>query len=315
MGSVLIRGTRYTSAEDVIGHFELAYLARQPLSTTESTLVRSWTTAVQPSSVLSAWNTISALVKFLRAAEGMDWPLEPDRLFAPRNVEWYCAKILVTNHAEVRATERSRLRAVAKAVSIHQHPPPWAATYPRRTPKSPYDDQCIFDYVRLSEFQSTQYRKRILRAHLALCVGAGLRTTEMVRITSQHIRTRGAHLLIEVPGRHPRAVPVRHEFQDMLARLTEKVPSGPLVGREHDGVLPIHHNLKAAIEIPDWLPALQTSRLRATWIVWCLNNNVPLPSLLYMAGVNDLQIGAWTPHLNSRPEPAIEHALFAGAAA
>lgn len=315
MTKTLIRGVWFGDVSDVLATFQHAYASAQPLTDTEVTLIRAWTTAVDPPTVKSAFNTIGALVRFLRAAQSLDWSLDPDRLFAPRNVEWYCAKILTTSYDEVRATERSRLRAVAKAVSVHTRPPTNAAKYPKRTPKSPYDEACIIDYIRISRFQSTRYRTRIFQAHLALCVGAGLRATEMSLIEGSHVRQEDGYALVDVPGPAARTVPVRRDFESMLLGLADTVSRGPLVGRQHKGVRPIHQGLKAAIEIPDWLPPLMTSRLRATWIVWCLNNGVNLVSLMHAAGTRTLDIGSWTPYMAPRPDTEVERAFFAGAAA
>lgn len=308
MGGILIRGHRYFTAEEVIDHYQ----PRRALDAAAMAMVRECARAVAPATPHAAWSTITTTCGFVTSAIDMDWTLDPVLLFTDRYIEWHCRKRLATLHPEVRATARSRLRRVARAVS-KQHgltPPP--ASYARRAQAKPYEPGDIDDFESLVPLQPTQYRARILTALLSLCAGAGVRSQELVQITAAHVRFVDDFVILDVPGPKARSLPVRRRFDEMLRGLVHDVPEGILLGNVRDTVRsPVHH-LSTAVHVPDRLPTLSVRRLRATWIAQCLQDDVPFSSLVYAAGVNDLRLADWIPFVANRPDANTERAVLAG---
>lgn len=119
---------------------------------------------------------------------------------------------------------------------------------------------------------------------LGLAGGAGLRAEEIVDINVEHIDVDNGRVFVNVTGSSPRRVPVRHAWARVLLKSidgrpgNERVFRGPVIEEYRPRIIQTFLTDHPAPVRPT--PA----RLRATWIVHHLDNDVPLPVLKVLGG-------------------------------
>lgn len=294
MGGVVINGQRFFRSADVIDNFEGAFLTDRPLDADTADSIKAWARAASPTSAASAFDTIRALVHLTDAAHERQWPTGASELLTRGRIDDYANHVIAHYHPEAKRAVAFRLQEVARAVnSEHGYGP---ISPPARPATGPYDSECVAGFVSLVPLQATPYRSRILSAFLALCAGAGLRSTELLRITADHVHQVDGRVVVAVPGDSARTIPVEAAFEQMLLGLRAEVRSGLLVGRVNPtSALPLH-NLKASIAIPEWMPPLLARRLRATWMLQQMMS-LPAATFMHRAGIREFRVADWEPHL------------------
>jgi integrase len=186
-----------------------------------------------------------------------------------------------------RRTLRTNLRFVARAVVPHLDPAD--QPLPRERAKAPYTQAQIDGFLALADAQPTAARRMRAAALVCLGAGAGLIRSDLRGVRGTDIACRSGGVVVTVrSGRAPRAVPALARYHDALLASAQFAGDQLLTG----GTDPARHNisnpLTRALAGGTGLPALDTSRLRATWLAETAAL-IGLPAFLHAAGISCCQ--------------------------
>ena len=128
-------------------------------------------------------------------------------------------------------------------------------------------------------------RKRVLTTVLVLGAGAGLKASEILSVTAaEHVGRHPGDKRLWVIKLSDRIVPVRVAFVEALKDLCSRYPVGPLIGRVSQRVNDPMGAMIKGIELPAHLPPLRCRRLRITWMVSILSDDVRISEFQTLAG-------------------------------
>lgn len=114
-----------------------------------------------------------------------DIPLSAEHALAPSNVERFVGTQLVTSTVSGRATVRAHLRRVGLAARSEWSDAP--VRLPRdSTLKPPYTPREVDGFWEASRAQATEHRRRVLSVMLTLGLGAGLRSSQILEVSSSN---------------------------------------------------------------------------------------------------------------------------------
>ncbi len=181
-----------------------------------------------------------------------------------------------------RRTLRTNLRFIARAVVPALHPA--GAPLPRERAKAPCRPAEIDGCLALAGAQPTAARR--MRAAGLVCLGAG---AGLIRAGLRHVRgtdicRRSGGVIVNVRGGRPRAVPVLARYHEILLAAAEPAGENLVTGGMDPGRRNITNPLITALAGGTGLPRLDTSRLRATWLVGCAEI-LGLATFLHAAGI------------------------------
>lgn len=171
----------------------------------------------------------SAQMRIRYAARLVAWarhegiPMKPEKVFAAEHAHRFIATELKHLSPAGKATVRSHLRAITRAVVPNPH---WSEDIRpfanARTLAAPYSDDDVAGFWRATQSQATDHRAHVLTALLTLGLGAGLKPREALSVTRndmrEHVDTSG-FLAIELPDR---IVPVLTHYAPRLEALCQR---------------------------------------------------------------------------------------------
>jgi integrase len=226
----------------------------------------------------------------------------PEVLLHPSVIERFTAHAPGLSGA-ARRTLRTNLRFLARAVVPHLDPAD--APLPRQRAKAPYSAAEIDGYLALAAAQPTTARAMRATALVCLGAGAGLIRSDLRNVRGTDVARRSGGLLVQVRGgRAPRAVPVLARYQPPLAEAAAFAGQQFLTGGQAPGRGNITNPLTRSLAGGGGLPALDTSRLRATWLAECAQLT-GLAAFLHAAGITCCQqLGDITAGLNPGSQAA-----------
>jgi integrase len=196
-----------------------------------------------------------------------------------------------------RRTLRTNLRFLARAVVPHLVPAD--APLPRERAKAPYTPAQISGFLALADAQPTAARQMRAAALVCLGAGAGLIRSDLRAVRGTDICRRSGGVIVTVHGgRAPRAVPVLARYHGRLLAAAGFAGGGLLTGGTDPGRRNISNPLTRSLASSAGLPALDTSRLRATWLADAAQLT-GLATFLHAAGIRCCQrLGDITAGLN-----------------
>jgi integrase len=235
------------------------------------------------------------------------WPAWPDRA---KNLLWAAGKLAdygiglglepvpqvllhpsvierFTAHAPgltgvTRRTLRTNLRFLARRVVPHLVPAD--APLPRERAKAPYTAAQIAGFLALADAQPTAARRSRAAALVCLGAGAGLIRADLRGVRGTDIIARSGGVILTVRGARPRAVPVLARYHQPLLAAAGFAGDQMVTG----GADPARHNisnpLTRSLAGGAGLPALEGSRLRATWLAETAAL-IGLPACMQAAGI------------------------------
>lgn len=165
--------------------------------------------------------------------------------------------------ASVR-TLRSNLRFLARALQAHLSPAP--SPLPRERAKAPYTQAQIEGYLRLASAQSTEAKRMRASALICLGAGAGIVAGELRHVRGADVIEAHGGVLVRVPGRRARVVPVLARYRQPLLAGASFAGERLIVGGRDPGRRNITDALTAALCADPSLPRLVPGRLRSTWL-------------------------------------------------
>jgi len=181
-----------------------------------------------------------------------------------------------------RRTLRTSLRFIARKVVPHLDPAD--APLPRERAKAPYTRKEIAGFLALADAQPTPDRRWRASALVCLGAGAGLIRSDLRSARGTDVCCRSGGVIVQVRGRAPRAVPVLARYQSRLAEAAAFAGQNFLTGGTEPGRGNITSPLTRSLAGGAGLPALHTSRLRATWLA-DVARLLGLPEFMHAAGI------------------------------
>ncbi|UWD79221.1 hypothetical protein [Curtobacterium flaccumfaciens] len=212
-------------------------------------------------------------------------PLEAEDLFDRTVISYYVQVGCGHLTAAARGNRRSVLLRIAELLDLIG--PSKLPPLPPSDPSKPYTRKEAVSIISWARAQSTSDRRRNAHVLVALGLGAGLSAQEIIGLRGHDIIRAGSDIDISVGSGRTRAVPMLHEFVDLVpdddARLADAYAFRP--GRTVEYVNAIS-NFVARGHSGGMKPT--TQRMRATWIVRHLDAGTPLPALVQAAGLESL---------------------------
>jgi hypothetical protein len=209
----------------------------------------------------------------------------PETLLHPSVIERFAAHAPGMSSV-ARRTLRTSLRFIARAV-VPQLDPADAAL-PRERAKAPYSAAEIGGYLALAAAQPTPARRARAAALVCLGAGAGLIRSDLRDARGTDICCRSGGVIVQVRGRAPRAVPVLARYHARLLEAAAFAGHNFLTGGEKPERGNITNPLTRSLAGGTGLPALDTSRLRATWLAETAAL-IGLPAFMRAAGISCCQ--------------------------
>jgi len=185
-----------------------------------------------------------------------------------------------------RRTLRTNLRFIARAVVPHLDPA--GAPLPRERAKQPYTRAEIDGYLALADTQPAPGRRSRASALACLGAGAGLIRSDLRNARGTDITCRSGGVVVQVRGRAPRAVPVLARYHQRLLDAAAFAGENFLTGGDKPERGNITNPLTRSLAGGSGLPALDTSRLRATWLAETAAL-IGLPAFMHAAGISCCQ--------------------------
>lgn len=210
-------------------------------------------------------------------------PLDVDILFDSGTIDEFAHAGLVAYTSSGRATMRSKLRAIARALGDGN-----AGQVPlrRSDPLAPYRPMEVAALESWARGQHSSNRRSSAGALLALGLGAGLTGREIVAAKAADVAVTDNGVIVEVRGAQARQVPVLAEWEALLqVRLSST--DGWLFRDGQEGGNP--NLVSDFVSRSHQRLTVQARRLRSTWIVHHLTVGTPLPVLLDAAGLQSAE--------------------------
>lgn len=246
--------------------------------------VRSAVGACAFQSVETARKHAVALNAYLRwrALHGQSTALATALTYGP--IDEFYAHGLSDLSERSRRDYRSRLRTIAERANSSNGAPP-ALRLGHNQVNAGYDaaEERTLRWVALH--QSKPEIRRRLCAIVGFCAGAGLSSEELFELRRRDVTIHDDGTIeIAVPGKRPRRTVVRRVYERHVLAALENL-------EDDQRVLPVLRSasritaiLKGADLYGD-LPAIDTRRLRTTWIAWLMDQRVPLALAVEASGL------------------------------
>jgi hypothetical protein len=247
------------------------------------------------------------LFRLCRWATSQGIPLEREAIFDPEIVEHFCTVALANDRS--RATHRSDLRRLGPKLTRKAPWQPRPTSMARRKVAVPYTavevEQLCYDALQ----QHTAFRRRLARALLALGLGAGLDGRWVGWIRGTDVVRRDGIVEVRVGAPAARSVIVRALWEDELLELAKGARQGYLIGSQSK-VRNRVTDMAKRLDRPSGHPALNTARLRATWLVEHMGAGTRLPELCAAAGMDGFEfLSELLPFVGPLDQPVVDRLL------
>ncbi len=246
--------------------------------------VRSIVAACEFATIETARKHAVTLAAFLRwrATEGYSTETTSSLTYAI--VDVYYVHGMTDLSARSRRDYRSRLRHLAEKGNASVKAPPQLKLGHNQVNPG-YDDREELELRRIALVQTNPEIRRRLCAIVGLCAGAGLSSTELrtTRRCDVSIDVDGT-ITISVGGSRPRRTVVRREYERHVVVAIDGLESEQTLLPQLKSASPITAILKGA-DFHNRCPAIDTRRLRTTWICWLMRQRVPLQLAFAASGL------------------------------
>ncbi|RKW76869.1 hypothetical protein D9B87_07975 [Corynebacterium diphtheriae] len=218
-------------------------------------------------------------------------PLTHEDVFDPDVIEYSVNTDSVSDR--VKGTRRSVLISLGQTLNSQW---PFSDTHIRygyKAPDEPYTEAEVRQLRFWANSHSTDYQRDNARLLLGLGLGAGLRMCEMATLHAREVTTESGFVTVTASGFRgagARRVPIRAEWEEEVAELIANLDL------DHLALFPNRQQATtasvAAIISRVGKPAtvqLDSRRLRTTWVVTLMNEQVPESVVATAAGLASLQ--------------------------
>ena len=197
-------------------------------------------------------------------ALGAGVELRAEVVFCPPVIERFIVVNSRAFSAPTARTLRTNCRAIGRALAAYPEPAP--VSLPRERAKKPYTAEDISAYLGLADAQPTVARAMRAAAVICLGAGAGLVGAELSAVRGPDVACRSGGVVVDVEGRHPRAVPVLCRYGARLVNCAAFAGTGYLVGGTERSRHNVASALVASLAGGTDLARLEQARLRSTWM-------------------------------------------------
>ena len=272
---------------------------------------RQVVTAARPPGRDRAKNLLWAAGKLAGYGIGLGLEPAPGVLLHPSVIERFTAHAPGLS-GPARRTLRTNLRFLARAVVPQLVPAD--APLSRERAKAPYTAAEISGYLALADAQPTMARRARASALVCLGAGAGLIRSDLRGVRGSDVICRSGGVIVTVRGgRLPRTAPVLARYHAPLLAAAAFAGEQLVTGGTDPGRHNISNPLTRSLAGGAGLPALDTSRLRATWLTE-VAGLLGLATFMHAAGITCCQrLGDITATLDPGSEEAAV-ALLGGTA-
>jgi integrase len=205
----------------------------------------------------------------------------PEVLLHPSVIERFAAHSPGLSPS-ARRTLRTNLRFIARRVVPALRTPD--APLGRERAKPPYTPAEIAGYLALADAQPTPGRRMRATALICLGAGAGLTGADLRAVRGTDIICRSGGVVAVVRGARPRAVPVLARYHQPLLESAAFARTTLICGGREPGRRNVTCPLVSRLAGGTGLPALDTSRLRSTWLADAAAL-IGLPAFMRAAGI------------------------------
>jgi integrase len=258
-----------------------------------------------------AKNLLWAAARLADYGIGLGLAAAPEVLLHPSVIERFAAYSPGLSPS-ARRTLRTNLRFIARRVVPQLRAPD--APLGRERAKPPYTPAEIAGFLALAGAQPADGRRMRASALICLAAGAGLTGADLRAARGTDIvRRSGGVLAVVRGGRAPRAVPVLARYHARLLEAAGFAGDRLICGGRDPHRRNITCPLVSSLAGGTGLPALDTGRLRSTWLAGAAAL-IGLPAFMRAAGITcSQQLGDITATLDPGAE-ADAVALLGGAA-
>jgi len=181
-----------------------------------------------------------------------------------------------------RRTLRTNLRFIARRVVPALDPAD--QPLPRERAKAPYTAAEISGFLALAAAQPAAARRARAAGLVCLGAGAGLIRADLRHVRGTDIACRSGGVIVEVRGGRPRVVPVLARYHEPLLASAAFAGGHLVTGGSDPARRNLANPLTRSLAGGAGLPALDTSRLRATWLAETAAL-IGLPAFMHAAGI------------------------------
>lgn len=266
--------------------------------------------AIRPPTYLSAQRSLTAVGRLSAWAAREFIPLDEEHVFSPSSVGTFIGA-LDGLYPATRATYRSRLETIGRAVTVKAPWPPLEEQIRRVVRKPPYSRDDIAAIEADLANQPSELKWRAGTTVHVFGLGLGPFPAEFLAITADDIVVTDG--VVEVglgAGPTRRVVPVLAPHGEAVLKLADLFPNGPIIyppRAKWDLTTLIRQ-----VRLSKLTPALSGHRYRATWLVRHLELGTPLKLLLPASGIVEVkglhELLAYVPDI----DPAVARQILAG---
>jgi integrase len=224
------------------------------------------------------------LAVFGRFGSGQGW--EPAPPLGPELAEAFVVVGLAGRATSTKGTYRSVLRLLGGAAR------PVAATPFSASPaRAPYSLEERAELFALAASQRQAWRRASALAALVLGIGGGLRAGELAAATGDDVIADHSGVAVRVGTGGGRVVPVGGAYSPALAALAKDARASYLFcpGGADRAYKNFVNNFCYTMEADPAAPRLSSGRARSSFICDHLAASTPLPELLYMSGISEVE--------------------------
>ncbi len=253
--------------------------------------VRAWVAECDAHGMLETRRLLGIVSQHVRWCwETAGLPLDKSVVFRHQIVAEFIDSGLPNAKPATRGSYRSTLMNAAdillEGTQVIYRPP----KLPDSDPACPYTASEITLLRYWAAGQATERRRIDATLLLALSLGAGLSTNEVMLAQAKHVTVDDAGVLIQVTGDRPRIVPVLAEWEETIAAIAQAAwrPDLYLFRPTRRNITPnsvynfVHRSNSKPFQI-------SVQRLRATWLVTHLSSDTPVRALLAASGITTLK--------------------------
>ena len=262
-------------------------------------VVRAWVALAAPASAYAARQMMWATTRHTIWANLTIGTLDEKIVLSRHNVEHFVTEVKRDQGRGWRHAVRSALYRVARAANPDGWDPPIPAVGRRKVPPA-YSPQQEGLYA----FDAMLPGRRNRGARMfvvAATIGTGMTGKEASLVGPQHIDALpGGYLAIRVQGKHPRRVPVRPEYTELLrGAMSETDGERFVIADNRNSVTTIAAGLKADGN------SMSLRRARNTWIVANLAETPPDTLWLWAGSLGSDTLDALLASTRVDPDEAI----------
>lgn len=276
-----------TPIDNTLKNYRAAAVSENAWSVIGPTVL-DWVAQVPHSSGRASGRSLSATAQFVRWCwQSQGFGLKADDLLQVGVIDEFVWNGLKDVSDSTRATYRADLIRVARSV----RPGDEALRGTRRFEAQervnpPYTRQQELLLNSWAAAQATRYGVVNAKVLLACGLGAGLTTNEVMRLQAGHVEVDDDGVLLHVTGSNPRVVPVRQDWEDVLATVAQAAWKPEMYlfrpNRQTITANSVYNFLCRSQAVP--FP-ISMQRMRTTWIINHLAAGVSIPAVRQAAGI------------------------------